>query len=560
MTASPGAPPASVPDPHAPSGQGQQSGRLRTLVEGVPNLFWRSDGDGLWTWTSPQWTAHTGLAQAESAGRGWLQAVHPDDRDATVQAWGDAGPRGELEVEFRLRRARDGAYAWYRAAARPMRDGAGRIVEWLGTATVVQEYKDLQAAQDELLAAAERRAQALEAEVMECRRLEADLLHTAFHDGLTGTRNRAYLMDRLRHILDLPRDAEPPCALLYFDLDRFSVVNNSLGHHAGDLLLVEVARRFQLCLRRTDLLARLGGDEFAVLVEDATGLDGLTSLARRLISALREPLQIGAQEVFTSCSIGLVVATDRHRMPEDLVRDADLAMYEAKRHRNGSFAVFNEAMHDRSAGGLALQTDLRHAIAQGGLVLHYQPICETDTGRMVGLEALVRWTDAARGAVPPSLFIPAAEEAGLIGDLGRWVLQDACVQMRAWRSRAPQLGLRLSVNVSGKELMDRRFVKEVRDTLAGAGLDPCALQLEVTEGVFLDQPEVVGEILDALRALGIRIALDDFGTGYSSLGYLEDEAQLRLLRAAGCRLVQGYLFGRPMPAAGFEASLAPLMH
>ncbi|MGI4938949.1 MAG: putative bifunctional diguanylate cyclase/phosphodiesterase [Janthinobacterium lividum] len=576
---------------------------LRTLVEGMPQLLWRSCDAGNWTWASLQWLAFTGQSQAESHGHGWIDAVHPRDRDATAAAWADARAHGMLDVEFRVRRASDGAYVWHRTRSMPLRDADGRIVEWLGTTTDIEDLKVLQGRQQVLLAEVGRRARDLEAEMEERKLIEAQLLYTAHHDDLTKLRNRAFFMNRVRRAMGRNEGtADLRCAVLFLDLDHFKLVNDSLGHQAGDLLLIEVAGRMQACMRPQDTLARVGGDEFAMLVEGFDEIGTVIALARQVIEAMRRPLWLGTQEVFSSCSIGVVEATAHHHLPDDLLRDADVAMFQAKRTGAGGYAIFTEAMRASAVQALQLQTDLRNAMARHEFHLHYQPICDAATGGVIGVEALLRWQHPQRGMVSPAEFIPVAEDTGLIQNIGRWVLREACAQMQAWRRSNPEVPLRLSVNASGKELLDLRFVQDVRDALATTGFYPQWLQIEVTESVFLQQAELVGEVLSRLRALGIRIALDDFGTGYSSLGYLsrypmdvvkidrsfvaemlaqprmraivetvirlgqamrldvvaegiETEAQLLALRAAGCGYVQGYLLGRPGPAEEFEVML-----
>ena len=585
-------------------GQGEHTEhQWRTLVEGVPHLIWRSCNRGLWTWASPQWLAYTGQSQEDSHGRGWLDTVHPHDHEQTLAAWNAAAPHGELEVEFRLWRASDGAWVWHRTASLPLRDNSGRIIEWLGSTTEIHAYKDLQARQQELLAAAEHHARELEDEIAQRRRVEARLAYAASHDTLTDLHNRAWFMERLQQVMAGAGAAEAGCSVLFLDVDHFASVNDTLGHQAGDQLLVEVSRRLQSCLGPQSTLARLGGDEFAALVEGVCDVDVATRLAERFAHAMREPVWLGVQEVFSACSIGVAHATAGTCRPVELMRDADIAMYWAKREDRGGYAVFTKAMHDEAAGALALQTDLRRAIERGEFVLRYQPICNAATRGLVGVEALIRWQHPERGIVSPASFIPAAEQTGLIRDIGRWVLREACAQASSWHERFPDLELRLSVNVSGEELRDRGYLAGVQDTLAETGLDPRRLQLEVTEGVFLRHPEMAGAALSGLRRLGVRIALDDFGTGYSSLGYLnrypvdvlkidrsfvaemlvqprtwsvvetivklgqamnlsvvaegvEEDAQLRALHDAGCDLVQGFLLAPPLPAEQIEAMLA----
>ncbi len=575
----------------------------RTLIEGVPHLLWRSCNRGNWTWASPQWCGYTGQSQEDSHGLGWLRVVHPDDQAHAVRAWDEAQPNGALDVEFRVWHAAAAHWVWHHTRSLPVREADGGIAEWLGTTTDIQSLKELQGRQETLLAEARHHARALEAEIGQRRLVEAELLYKAFHDDLTRLHNRPHFIGRLEAALERrTRDAGLRCAVLFLDIDRFSLVNDSLGHGAGDTLLVEVGRRLRGCAGPGTTLARLGGDEFALLVEGATTAD-VTGVAEAILGAIRQPLWLDSQEVFVSCSIGVVEAAAHHRTPESLLRDADIAMYQAKRHGAGRYAVFTESMHDGAVEALRLQTDLRNAVARGEFVLHYQPIRDAASSAIVALEALVRWRHPRRGLVAPDGFIAAAEESGLIREIGRWVLREACAQMVAWRRHFPGLAPTLSVNTSGAELRDPQFAQATRDVLADSGIDPRSVQIEVTESVFLHQPDLAGATLGSLRALGVRVALDDFGTGYSSLSYLdrypmdaikidrsfvaqmptrprsvaivhtivalgramgldivaegvEDEHQLRVLRDTGCAAVQGYLLGRPMPANDMTHLLA----
>ena len=584
-----------------PGALGQTEHQLRTLVEGVPHLIWRSCDRGLWTWASPQWCTYTGQSQDESHGLGWLDVVHPEDRERASAAWTAAKGKGELDLEFRLHRDADGAWVWHHTTSLPLRDEAGHVTEWLGSTTDIQAYKDFQRRQAELLSKAERHAQELEAEVRRREQAEARLQHAAYHDNLTGLRNRAWFMERFRRALKT-NGAPPTCSLLFLDLDRFKLINDSFGHPAGVFLLAEVGQRLEACVNGEDTLARLGGDEFAVLVEGDGSMEAALRLAERINETMRRPFVVGTREVTATCSIGVAHAAAGHSRFEELVRDAGVAMYEAKANGSGGSAVFTAAMRDKAADALVFESDLRRALSGGEFTLRYQPICEADTSDIVGVEALIRWRHAERGHVPPSQLIPAAEKAGLIRNLGQWVFRNACTQMLAWHERYPSLNLQLSVNASGDELRDDQYLSDVQDILAATRLDPRRLQVEVTEGVFLRQPETTGEILDGLRALGVRVALDDFGTGYSSLAYLsrypvdtlkidrtfvsgmlrqrrtrevveavirlghamelsvvaegvEEDAQLQALRASGCDLVQGFLLGKPLNSADLEAAL-----
>ena len=547
-------------------------------------------------------TKTTGYTEAEILGRTprLLQSKNVDRK--ALDKLRLALTRWEpVEVEL-LNCRKDGTEFWVELSIVPVANEKGWFTHWV---SVQRDVSDRKAAEETTTRAriAEAENVVLEAEIQERKRVEAQLLHAAFHDDLTKLRNRAFLMDRLKVVIDrTQRDPGFHCAVLFMDLDRFKLVNDSLGHRAGDLLLMEVAQRLRNSIRPQDTLARVGGDEFALLVEGVDSMDTVVVLARRIIETMRRPLWIGKQEVFSSCSIGVVRATQHHQQPEELLRDADIAMYEAKRNDTGGYAVFAGSMHDSAVEMLELRTDLQNAVARDEFFLQYQPVCNSSTRRITGLEALIRWQHPVRGLIPPIAFIETAEETGLIRDIGRWALCEACTQMRAWRDRFPGLDLTLNVNTSGEELKDRRFTSGVRDTLSATGLEPRALQLEVTESIFLQNPEFIGVILSGIRALGVRIALDDFGMGYSSLSYLdryqmdtikidrsfvagmltrqrtmaivetvvklghaldldivaegvEDEAQLQALQAKGCHSVQGYYLGRPLSVDDVDAAL-----
>ena len=547
-------------------------------------------------------TRTTGYTEAEILGRTprLLQSKNVDRK--ALDKLRLALTRWEpVEVEL-LNCRKDGTEFWVELSIVPVANEKGWFTHWV---SVQRDVSDRKASEETATRAriAEAENVALEAEIQERKRVEAQLLYTAFHDDLTKLRNRAFLMDRLNDVIDRRRrDPGFHCAVLFLDLDRFKLVNDSLGHRAGDLLLMEVAQRLRSCIRPQDTLARVGGDEFAVLVEGMDDMDTVVALAQRIIETMRRPLWIGKQEVFSSCSVGVVRATQQHQLPEELLRDADIAMYEAKRNDTGGYAVFAGSMHDSAFETLELRTDLQNAVARNEFFLEYQPVCNAFTGQITGVEALIRWRHPVRGLISPLAFIETAEETGLIREIGRWVLSEASTRMCIWRNRFPDLDLTLNVNTSGEELKDHRFTSGVRDTLAVTGLDPKALQIEVTESIFLQNPALIGTILSGIRALGVRIALDDFGMGYSSLSYLdryqmdtikidrsfvasmltrqrtmaivetivklghaldldivaegvEDEAQLQALQAKGCHLVQGYYLGRPMSADDVDVAL-----
>ncbi|MBV9108654.1 MAG: EAL domain-containing protein, partial [Gemmatimonadetes bacterium] len=438
-------------------------------------------------------------------------------------------------------------------------------------------------------------------EVTERKRAEERLLHDALHDALTGLPNRHLFMEALGESLLRFKTGSEQFAVLFLDLDRFKVVNDSLGHHVGDELLVAVARRLQENVRTTDTVARFGGDEFAILLTALDEAADATRIASRIAEAVAAPVNLSGYEVYTSASIGIAMSTLGYDRPEYLLRNADMAMYRAKGNGGTGWEVFDRTMHAQALSRLQMETDLRRALQRGELRLHYQPIISLSTGRIAGLEALCRWQHPDRGLIEPADFIATAEETGAIVPLGEWVLQEACMQLAEWRR---ELGVRVavSVNLSARQLAAPGFAGSVRRALEESGLKPRHLKLEITESALLES-EAAGALLGELRELGVEMQLDDFGTGYSSLSALhrlpmkalkvdrtfvgrmaegsassqlvrtitlmargldlsviaegvESEAQLAELRAMGCDYAQGYLISRPIPAGALRDLLA----
>ncbi|HEX7587270.1 MAG TPA: bifunctional diguanylate cyclase/phosphodiesterase, partial [Anaerolineae bacterium] len=310
-------------------------------------------------------------------------------------------------------------------------------------------------------------------------------------------------------------------AVLYLDLDRFKVVNDSLGHNIGDLLLIESAHRLSACLRNLDTVARLGGDEFVILLEDIQDLSEGTRIADRIQHDLALPCELDHHTVFVSVSIGVVLKTSEYERPEDILRDADTAMYSAKALGRGRYEVFDRTMRDRAMTRLDLETDLRMALGRHEFFINYQPIVSLQTRGLIGFEALVRWQHPSRGLVAPADFIPVAEETGLIIPIDQWVLRDACQQMRKWHAEYPaDPPLTISVNLSAKHFGQADLGQQVALVLQETGLDPRSLKLELTESMIVEDSEAVSSVLAELGALGVQVQIDDFGTGYSSLGYL----------------------------------------
>ena len=354
------------------------------------------------------------------------------------------------------------------------------------------------------------------------KRAEDQLLHNAFHDSLTGLPNRALFLDRLERLIKhVHRHPEYTFAVLFLDLDRFKVVNDSLGHGIGDDLLIAIGHRLEACLREGDSVARLGGDEFAILLDDVKDITEATRVADRIERELAAPFFLRGHEVFTSTSIGIARSSLSYNRPGDLLRDADTAMYRAKSGGRGRYEVFDRAMHLEAVEQLKIETDLRRAVERKELLLHYQPIISLDSGQLVGFESLVRWQHPRHGLLQPADFIPLAEETGMIVPIGWWVLRAACTQMQKWRAAYPlHDDLAVSVNLSGRQFTQPDLVEQIDLVLQETGCPARALKLEITESVVMQDAPQTAAMLHTLKARGIGLCIDDFGTGYSSLSYL----------------------------------------
>lgn len=359
-------------------------------------------------------------------------------------------------------------------------------------------------------------------DITERKKMERQLLHDALHDSLTQLPNRALFMDRLEQQLKRAQTQEKyEFAVLFLDLDRFKIVNDSVGHLIGDKLLIEIARRLEKCISPTDTVARLGGDEFSILLENIQTIEEPTLVAERIYQTLVLPFNLDGYELFTSASIGIALSADGYEKPEDILRDADVTMYSAKQRGKARYEVFDPLMHEIAINRLQLETDLRRGLERQEFELYYQPITSLVTGNLSGFEALARWQHPTRGLVAPTEFIPIAEETGLIISLGNWLLKKACQQLRYWqvkyKSNSP---LKISVNLSGKQLAAPGLVEQIEEILRETGLEGKSLKLEITESILMDNLEAATKILLALREKKIQLSIDDFGTGYSSLSYL----------------------------------------
>ncbi|MDX2096324.1 MAG: EAL domain-containing protein [Leptolyngbyaceae cyanobacterium bins.59] len=462
--------------------------------------------DGLWDWNfktneiyfGPRWKSMLGCEEWEvsNSPEEWFKRIHPDDLEL-VKAKIDLHLKGatlHFETEHRMLH-KDGQYLWVLCRGLAVRNGTGKATRMAGSQTDITERKNA----------------------------EEQLLHDAFHDALTGLPNRALFLDRLGQAMERARRSSADrFAVLFLDLDRFKVVNDSLGHTVGDELLKQIAKILQReCLPSGDTVARLGGDEFVILLEQIQSLRDATCLADRIHDLLKAPFRIAEYEVFTTASIGIALSQTGYENPEDLLRDADIAMYRAKSQGKACHEVFDTEMYRRACELLQLQTDLRRAIEREELRVYYQPIVELRTGLISGFEALVRWKHPERGLVSPVEFIPVAEETGLIIPIGSWILREACRQLRIWQERFPsEYPLTMSVNLSGRQFSQDDLIQDVAQILAATGLYPASLKLEITESVVMEDARSAIALLGHLKQLGVSLQIDDFGTGYSSLSYL----------------------------------------
>lgn len=554
----------------------QSEERFRALIRNASDVIAIASPDGTLRYVSSAAQHLWGYAPERLEGTCVFDLMHPADAQMpqTLFAQAHAGANGIRTTELRLRHA----------------DGEWHLCEIVLTDLLAEP--------------------GIEGFVLTCRDIserkafEQQLSHQAFHDALTGLPNRALFMERLRHALGRAERGQRASAVLFLDLDNFKIVNDSLGHEAGDFLLVTVAQRLAACVRAGDTVARLGGDEFTILLEDLAGDDEATGLAERIAHVLRTPFVTAGHEVFTTGSLGVAICRGDGRTSDELVRDADTAMYQAKTEGKARAVVFHSGMNVHALERLEMETDLRRALEKGEFRLFYQPLVSLETGQITEVEALLRWEHPERGLVPPLSFIPLAEQMGLIVPLGKWVMQEACRQALAWQREFPNRPpLTVGVNVSARQLHQPDFVEETARILAQSSLDASCLKLEITESVMMLEAEVTISKLRRLKNLGLCLAVDDFGTGYSSMSYLsvlpidtlkidrsfvgkinlnkEDEAivraivtlaktlklritsegietpeQLALLRGLGCDLGQGYLFARPMPPEQLAQMLA----
>lgn len=558
--------------------------RFRDLLQGVDAIVWEADAANYqFTFVSQQAEELLGypIEQWITNANFRTTYIHPDDHEEVVKLYQLATSQlKEQVIEYRAIAA-DGRVLWLRDLFQVVDNAAGQASLLRGVMVDITKFKHA----------------------------EDQLRHDAMHDVLTGLPNRALFMHRLGQTIELAkRKQDYLFGVLFLDLDRFKVINDTLGHKVGDQLLIEISRRLEMCIRSCDTVARLGGDEFVILLEDIKNINDATYVAERIQQELALPINLSGQEVFAGTSIGIALSQTGYTRPESLLRDADTAMYHAKSLGRTRYQVFDPTMHTQAVAMLQIESDLKRAIENQDFRLYYQPIVSLTTGRITGFEALIRLWHPERGLVPPAEFLPVAEKIGLIVPINDWVLRKACHQMRLWQLKFPTNSpLTISVNLSSKQFKQSGLVMQIQQALHTTGLDASCLKLEVTESVIIENSPSVNAILSQLQALGVHLCLDNFGTGYSSLSYLrhfpidtlkidhsyitnmsiidddenskvhiiqstiilanklgidviaegvETKQQLAQLRQMRCKCAQGYFFSKPVNNKAAEALIA----
>jgi diguanylate cyclase (GGDEF)-like protein/PAS domain S-box-containing protein len=549
----------------------EREDRFRALVQNSFDIITIHDVTGATVYESAAASRILGYPQGGLIGKSPFASVHPRDIQRAREAFANLTSGGSpVPIELRYRHA-DGSWIWLEVLG-------NNLLNHPGVAGIVLTSRDITERKH-----AEERAQYL-----------------ANYDVLTGLPNRTLMQDRLNQAVAQAKHTKERIALVHVDVDRFKMINESLGHYAGDVILKAAADRLKKCRRDTDTVARVGGDEFTILVRDAGRLGAVTGCASKILSEIAQPFPGKSQDVFVSASIGISMYPDDAKSADELTKHADAAMHSAKTLGRNNYQFFTQALNVEVQERMVLETGLRLALKRDEMYLVYQPKIDLSTRAVIGAEALIRWRHPELGLVPPSRFIPLAEESGMVGEIGEWVLRAACRQIRQWQNMG--LSPRIAVNVSARQFQQYDVSQLVRTAISEARISPESLELELTESAVMHDAEASIVTVEKLRQLGVGIAIDDFGTGYSSLSYLkrlpveslkidqsfvrdisndtndaaivraiitlarslemkvtgegvETEAQMEFLKAYGCQFAQGYLFGKPMTAAEFTGHI-----
>ena len=549
--------------------------RFSTLAESVPVGIFRTDVDGHCLYVNERWCSIAGLTEQQALGKGWRKGICPADRDSVTNEWYLAIRENRpFRLEYRFQRP-DGTISWVFGQAVAEYNEQNEITGYLGSITDITSLKQAQEM----------------------------IIHNSLHDPLTDLPNRALLTQRLQLAISRANyTKEFRYAVLFLDLDRFKVINDSLGHSIGDRVLKKIARTLEGHLRETDLVARLGGDEFVILLETISGAEEVIQIAERILEDCKTPIAIDKYELYTGMSIGVVMGTQNYQQASELMRDADIAMYRAKAKGKNTYRFFDTQMHTQALHRLTLETNLRRALNRNEYVLFYQPIFDIHSDRLIGFEALIRWHHPTLGYISPIDFISIAEEIGLIVSLDRWVFRSACQQLALWQANFPcASALTVNINLAAQDLVSPNFIDYIDQTISETGLQGNSICLEITERTLVENSDVTFNLLAQLKQRQIQIAIDDFGTGYSSLSYLHQlpadslkidrsfvsrmepdnrnfqvastivtlgkqlglsvvaegidaRKQLQWLQELDCDRGQGFLFSKPLPAEEIEAS------
>lgn len=546
--------------------------KLESILNALEEVVWSisaSTGELLYLNPAAQKVYGRPISEFYNNPNLWLEVVYPEDRQRVERFHLILLKQGHSEAEYRIFRP-DGEVRWLSVRGHVIYDKNGLAIRIDGIFDDITHRKQV----------------------------EEQLIHDALHDALTGLPNRTLFIERVELALQKTKWRKDYLfAVLFIDLDRFKLVNDSLGHTVGDQLLIAIAPLLKQCLRPTDTIARLGGDEFTIFLDELNNITEATSIAERLQATLKSPFQLEGYTVFTSASIGIVPSSTGYEKAADLMRDADIAMYRAKEQGKARYAIFDQVMYEETLELLQLESDLRLALERQEFCLYYQPIISLVTGRLTGFEALARWQHPQQGLISPTKFIPVAEDTGLIVSLGEWLLREACRQMYAWQIQFPTaFPLTVSVNIAGKQIKEPSFINQIERILTETGLDGNCLKLEITESMLMEDIQETINTLLQIKALNIQLSIDDFGTGYSSFSYLhrfpintlkidrsfvsqmnfdrekleivrtittlahtlgmdviaegvETAEQFAQLQALGCEFGQGYFFSKPLNCA-----------